>query len=315
MEIKKLENTNERIKKAIITIGNFDGVHLGHQKIIEEVVKTAKKIKGTSIVMTFDPHPMRFFHPEKRFPLLTLCDEKARIIEKFGIDILLCVTFNSEFASIEPEDFIKNILVDKLKIKHLIIGKDYRFGKDKKGDVKLSKKYGFGITVVNPVKLKGTVIKSSRIRAMIQKGNVSGASKFLGRPYSIEGTVIKGTGRGSKILGFPTANILTSSELIPSDGVYAVKVKIESDLNNNKKNKKEILYNAVCNIGTNPTFGPNELSIEVHIPDFNMDLLHKMVKIYFIERIRPEKKFPGPEKLVLAIKKDIKKAMEILSRK
>ncbi len=127
MEIKKLESIDDRIKKAIITIGNFDGVHLGHQKIIEKVVKTAKKMKGTSIVMTFDPHPMRFFHPEKRLPLLTLCDEKARIIEKFGIDILLCVTFNSEFASIEPEDFIKNILVDKLNIKHLIIGNDYRF--------------------------------------------------------------------------------------------------------------------------------------------------------------------------------------------
>ncbi len=165
---------------------------------------------------------------------------------------------------------------------------------------------------MNPVKLKGTVIKSSRIRAMIQKGDVSGASKFLGRPYSIEGTVIRGTGRGTKILGFPTANILTSSELIPSDGVYAVKVKIESDFNNNKK---ESLYNAVCNIGTNPTFDSNELSIEVHIPDFNIDLLHKMVKIYFIEKIRPEKKFSGPEKLTLAIKKDIKKAMEILSRK
>ncbi len=330
MEIKRLEEIKEPLKKAVLTIGNFDGVHLGHQKIIKEVVSEAKKIKGQSVVMTFDPHPVRFFHPDKEFHLLTLCDEKAKIIEKLGVDILLCVRFNNELASLEPEEFIKAILVDKIGAKAVIIGRDYRFGKARKGDIKLlrkeSKRYGFTVKVVNPVKIKGETISSTKIRNLILKGDVKKASAFLGRPYSIEGIVVKGTGRGASILGFPTANILSGAELIPQDGVYAVKVRIEefskerAEARSPKRRgfsevTEESLFDGVMNIGKNPTFGNKERTLEVHILDFNGDIMHKTIKVYFIERLRKEKRFPSPEALRKAIKKDIEEAKEILSQR
>ncbi len=311
MEIKRLEDIKEPPVRTVLTIGNFDGVHMGHQRIIKQVVSSAKRIKGTSVVMTFDPHPMRYLQPEKDLPLLTLCDEKAKIIEKLGIQILLCVKFDQSFASLEPEEFIKKILVDKLAVREIIIGKDYRFGKAKKGDVKLLKregnKYGFRVEVVTPVKIKGEIVSSSTIRTLIKKGEVKRVTDFLGRPYSIEGTVVRGTGRGSTILGFPTANILSGAELIPKEGVYAVKVKIEESPAGKKK-KEDRLLNGIMNIGTNPTFGNQELSLEVHILDFNEDILHKFIKVYFIERLRNEKKFSSPDALRKAIKRDIEKA-------
>lgn len=315
MEIKRLEDIKEPLSRTVLTIGNFDGVHVGHQKIIKKLVEEAKRIKGTAVVMTFDPHPQRFFHPEKEFHLLTLCDEKAKIIERFGVQILLCVKFDQSFASLEPEDFIKDILVEKLGVKKIVIGKDYRFGRGKKGDIDLlkkeGKKYGFGVDVVPPVKIKGEVVSSSKIRSFIEKGDVKKAMEFLGRPYSIEGTVVRGTGRGSRILGFPTANILSDAELIPQDGVYAVKVRIEGN-SEGKKGNRERLFDGVMNIGTNPTFGNQDLTLEVHIIDFNENILNKFIKVYFIERLRKEKKFPSPEALKKAIEKDIEKAKTLL---
>ncbi|MFN3739645.1 MAG: bifunctional riboflavin kinase/FAD synthetase [Thermodesulfovibrionales bacterium] len=315
MEIKRLEDIKEPPVRTVLTIGNFDGVHIGHQKIIKEVVSSAKRLKGTPVVMTFDPHPLRYLQPEKEFYLLTLCDEKAKIIEKLGVQILLCVKFDQSFASLEPEEFIKKILVDKLAIKEIIIGKDYRFGKAKKGDVNLlkreGKKYGFKVEVVNPVKIKGEIVSSSIIRSLIKKGEIKKVIDFLGRPYSIEGTVVRGTGRGSTILGFPTANILSGAELIPKEGVYVVKVEIEEPFVGKKK-KEDRLFNGVMNIGTNPTFGNQDLSLEVHILDFNEDILHKFIKVYFIERLRNEKKFASPDALKRAIKKDIEKARLLL---
>lgn len=309
MEIKRLEDIKEQPLRTVLTIGNFDGVHMGHQKIIKKLVDEAKRIKGTSVVMTFDPHPQKFFHPEKEFHLLTLCDEKARIIERFGVQILICVKFDQSFASLEPEDFIKRILVDRLGVKKIVIGKDYRFGRAKRGDIELlrkeGKKYGFGVEIVPPVKIKGEIVSSSKIRSLIKKGHVEKAMEFLGRPYSIEGTVVSGTGRGSKILGFPTANILSGAELIPRDGVYAVKVRIEGYSDDKKGSKQDRLFDGVMNIGTNPTFGNEHLSLEVHIINFSEDILNKFIKVYFIKRLRNERKFPNPQALKKAIEKDI----------
>ncbi|MCX7793738.1 MAG: bifunctional riboflavin kinase/FAD synthetase [Thermodesulfovibrionales bacterium] len=317
MEIKRLEDIKEPPSRTVLTIGNFDGVHIGHQKIIKEVVEKAKSIKGTSVLMTFDPHPQKFFHPEKELHLLTLCDEKARIIEKFGIQVLLCVKFDWSFASLEPEEFIKKILVDSLGVKEIIIGKDYRFGKAKRGDIELLKKegkrYGFNVKIIPPVKIKGQTVSSTKIRALIKKGDVKKAMEFLGRPYSIEGTVISGAGRGSRILGYPTANILSGSELIPKNGVYAVRVGIE-EYHTGRKGDQVTLLNGVMNIGTNPTFGNKDLSLEVHIIDFHQDILNKFIKVYFIERLRNEKKFGNPEALKRAIEKDIEQAKTLLKK-
>lgn len=315
MEIKRLEHLAEPLRNSVLTIGNFDGVHLGHQKIIKEVVKNAKALKAKSVVMTFDPHPVKFFHPEREFHLLTLCDEKAKILEKTGLDILLCVKFDKTFADLEPEEFIKSVLIERLGTKMVIIGKDYRFGKGKKGDIELLKKagrrYGFRVKVINPVKIKGEVISSSKIRSLIEKGDVQKARIFLGRPYSIEGIVVKGTGRGSTILGFPTANILSGAELIPKKGVYAVKVSLGKDKEGLDKSR-DMLLDGVMNIGTNPTFGNKELTLEVHILDFNENISGKPIKVYFIQRLRNEKRFPSPRALSKAIKSDIEKAKKVL---
>lgn len=315
MEIKRLEEITKPFKKTVLTIGNFDGVHRGHQKIIREVVRSAKRLRGRSVVMTFDPHPVRFFHPEREFHLLTLCDEKAKIMKTLGVDVLLCVRFNRDFANLEPEEFIKEILVERLRIAELIIGSDYRFGKNKKGDIELLKKegrrYGFRVRVINPVKVKGEIVSSSRIRRLIERGEMKKAMEFLGRPYSIEGIVVKGTGRGSSILGFPTANILSGAECIPKEGVYAVKVWIGGQsLKDSPRNK---LHNGVMNIGTNPTFGNKESTLEVHILDFSKDILNQPIKVYFIERLRNEKRFSGPEALSRAIRADIEKARKVLA--
>jgi len=287
------------LSKPVITIGNFDGVHLGHQKIFNEVKKSAKN--NTSIVITFHPHPVKVINPERKLKLLTPFEEKIKLIEMIGIDLLICIDFTKNIASMSAENFVKEILFKKLNISQMIIGHNYRFGKNKEGNTgllrRLGKKYGFKVKVIRSMKIKGETVSSSRIRKLLGWGKVYEASILLGRAYSIHGTVIKGTGIGRKVLNIPTANISTPYEVVPKEGVYAVKVKIENTI-----------YDGVANIGKNPTFGLKHPSYEVHIFDFDDNILNKEIKIYFIERLRAEKKFSNPEMLKIQIHKDIKNA-------
>jgi riboflavin kinase/FMN adenylyltransferase len=306
--VRGLESLKNSYSNVVLTIGNYDGVHLGHQKILSDVIKKAREINGTSMVMTFEPHPVKVLSPERDIKLLTTFEEKAKIIGRLGIDVLLCVNFDINFASLKPDEFVKDILVEKLKVKAIIVGSNYTFGRHKKGKIPLlrrrGKKFGFSVKAVRQVKIHGTVVSSSAIRSLLLRGAVHEASLFLGRPYSIEGVVIKGKGRGAKLLNVPTANIETPFEVTPKDGVYAVRI----ELNDN-------LYDGVANIGKNPTFGNSLTSYEVHIFDFNDNILDKRLKIYFIDRIRSEKKFPDIKALEEQIRKDITKAKEILGEK
>ncbi len=296
----------------VVTIGNFDGVHIGHQKIFRRVVEKAKEIHGTPMAITFDPHPVRVLAPERGLKILTTFEDKANLMSIAGIKVLICISFSKEFAKTDPDEFIKDMLVNRLGVKWVTVGHNYAFGKGKKGTTLLlrrrGKKYGFGVSVVRYAKVYDDIVSSSRIRSLLLRGRVCEASKMLGRAYHIEGTVIKGAGRGTPLLHTPTANITTPNELIPKEGVYAVRVSIQKDV-----------YDGVANIGKNPTFattfGNMPTSYEVHIFDFNQNLLGEKIKIHFIDRIRDEKKFSEIGELEEQIKKDTQKAKEILSKR
>ncbi len=305
--VRGLENLNKSYSNTVLTIGNYDGIHLGHQKILAMVLNRAQEIGGTSMVMSFDPHPVKVLAPERNIKLLTTLEEKARLIEAMGIDVLLCVKFDKEFSRMLPDDFIHDVLVEKIHVKEIIVGTEYAFGRNKKGTIDLlrrrGERFGFGVKAVRNVLVHGHPVSSSTIRSLLQKGAVSEVTNYLGRAYSIEGTVIKGKGRGRSILHVPTANISTPVEIAPKEGVYAVRVGL-----------KDIVYNGVANIGKNPTFGNAEVSYEVHLFDFDGDLLGKNLRVYFIERIRGERTFPDAESLGKQIREDIETAKELLTK-
>ncbi len=306
--IRGLEALNKSYPNTVLTIGNFDGVHLGHQKIIFEVLKRSEEIKGTSMAVTFEPHPMKVLAPEREIRILTTLEEKAKLIEEMGVNVLLCINFNKEFANLLTDDFIEDVLVKKINAKEIIVGTNYAFGKNKKGTVELlkrrGKKYGFRVKAVSNVRVYGNIVSSSSIRSLLLKGAVYDTSTFLGRAYSIEGSVIKGKGRGKSLLNIPTANITTPLEIAPKEGVYAIRVGFNN-----------CIYEGVANIGKNPTFGNIDVSYEVHLFNFSGDLLGEDIRIFFIDRLRGEQLFPDILSLEKQIRNDIERAREILSTK
>ncbi len=306
--IRGLEALNGSYPNTVLTIGNFDGVHVGHQKILFEVLKRSEDIKGTSMAVTFEPHPMKVLAPEREIRILTTLEEKAKLIGEMGINVLLCINFNKGFANLLPDDFIEDVLVKKINAKEIIVGTNYAFGKNKKGTVELLKrrgeKYGFRVKAIRNVRIDGNIVSSSSIRSLLLKGAVYETSTFLGRAYSIEGSVIKGKGRGKSLLNISTANITTPVEIAPKEGVYAVRVGFNNSI-----------YEGVANIGKNPTFGNTEISYEVHLFNFSSNLLGKDIRIYFIDRLRGERLFHDVLSLEKQIRNDIERAMEILSKK
>jgi riboflavin kinase/FMN adenylyltransferase len=306
--IKDIVSLKKSYPNTVLTIGNYDGVHLGHQKILSMVGKKAEEIGGTSMVMTFDPHPVKVIAPEKNVKLLTTPEEKARLIAKMGIDVLLFITFTKEFSQIAPDEFISEILVKKLNIREVIVGANYSFGKSKKGNIDLlrkrGKEFGFHATAVQDVMLHGNIVSSSSIRSLLLKGAVQDVITYLGRAYSILGTVIKGKGRGKSILNIPTANITSPVEIAPKEGVYAVRVGYKGSI-----------YDGAANIGKNPTFGNTDVSYEVHLFGFSGDLIGESLRIYFIDRIRNERTFPDVATLEKQIREDMDIAGKILIAK
>ncbi|OGL45981.1 MAG: riboflavin biosynthesis protein RibF [Candidatus Schekmanbacteria bacterium RBG_16_38_11] len=300
--IRGLPEKEREYKNPILTLGNFDGVHLGHQEIFKRVVKRAKEIEGTSIAITFDPHPLKILAPEKCPSLITNFKEKAEILESFQIDILFSIPFTREFSSLDADDFIKKIVVDKIGPKELFIGYDFAFGKGREGDTSvlkgLGESLGFKVTVVKPIRVGEKTVSSTLIRNLIKEGNVKEASVYLGRPYSISGEVIKGHGRG-KGLGFPTANINFQNELIPSEGVYIGEILFGEER-----------HKSLINVGTNPTFGEDKLNVEVFILDFGRDIYGEFLKVFFQEKIRGEIRFKTPEQLIVQMQKDLKQARD-----
>jgi riboflavin kinase/FMN adenylyltransferase len=283
----------------VITIGTFDGVHLGHMKIISTLNEVAEKENGKSIILTFWPHPRIVVsdNPDE-VKLLNTLEEKIEIFEKAGIDTLVFIPFTKEFSRQNPSDFLKDIIIDKIQAKFIIIGFDHRFGHDRKGSYNFLEanqlKYNYKTIEVPPLELNGLAVSSSKIRKALEDGNISKANSQLGYEYMISGFVKKGIGLGRKI-GFPTANIasIDKDKMIPADGVYIVRVTVS---NNN--------YFGMLNIGNNPTIKDKGRSVEVNIFDFNMDIYDQNIKIHFIEKIRNEQRFENLDLLTAQIKSD-----------
>jgi len=297
MQVFESLDFEEKFANPILTIGNYDGLHLGHRKIIERVEIKARENKGTSMLMTFHPHPLTILKPDRFIGLITPLPVKRRLIEEAGIDVMFIISFTDEFHLISPESFVENILVQKLGIKGLIVGYDFKFGKGGKGNVEYlaakSTQYGFFFDIQEAITLDNEKVGSNRIRRMIQEGDVKKAGLHLGRPYMIEGTVMAGDGRG-RTIGFPTINLQTEFPLIPGRGVYVSSVEIGGKR-----------LPAVTNIGFNPTFDGQSLTIETYIMDFSQDLYNQKVALYFLDRIRDEVKFSSVDELKDRIRKDV----------
>ncbi|MFO7717066.1 MAG: bifunctional riboflavin kinase/FAD synthetase [Desulfohalobium sp.] len=288
------------------TIGNFDGVHIGHQALLCRVIECGRNHHLPSVAVTFDPHPLRVLLG-KTPPFITLTDQKIEVMEKLGLEFMLCLPFTREMAALEPEQFVQTILVKGLNLKHLVIGYDYAFGKKRRGDFSLLQnlgtKYGFTAEQIGPVQKNGDIVSSTRIRELVENGQVREAYPLLGRWYRVVGNVVQGRNRGGRLLGFPTANLKLLDELAPQPGVYAVWAEFQGQA-----------YTAVANIGYNPTFGNEALSVEVHIMDFDQDIYDRELRVHFVERLRSERKFESLDALMEQIFKDIETGREILAR-
>lgn len=307
--IEKLEEIEKPFHNAVITIGNFDGVHIGHQALFHEVMEKADILGGTAIAMTFEPHPIRVLKNNGHPPLITPYAQKIELIEKSGIDVLICVPFTHAFAAITAKEFVLDILLGRIGMQAIVVGKDYTFGKNRSGNLNLLKSYAeafdFEVDVVDWIPISNNIlsrISSTRIRELLIDGKVRKAHKLLGRHYQVSGVVSPGRNRGGKLLGFPTANIKLREELFPKNGIYAVTVDCLGKR-----------HQGVANIGYSPTFDDNELTVEVHILDFDEDLYGKPIVVKFIERIRDEIKFSGVSELSQQIAHDVLKARDILT--
>ena len=304
--IRDLKQIQKPLDNPVLSIGNFDGVHRGHLVLFKTVKERARAIGGQSAVMTFDPHPIKVTKPSNGPLLITPTSQKLRLIKDAGIDIIFCMPFTKEFAAISARDFVRDILVDKIGIRELVVGYDYSFGHGREGNIELLKemgeKFGFKVHVVDAVIIDHTPVSSTSIRNLVQEGNLSAARDLLGRNYQICGRVVKGKNRGARLLGFPTANLKLVDELTPKPGVYAVIVFIGKQT-----------YYGLTNIGYNPTFGEGAFSVETHILDFSEELLGQTIKINFIERLRDEKTFGGIQDLSDQIALDILQAKKIFN--
>tara|TARA_B100000579_G_scaffold320196_1_gene269800 strand:+ start:1245 stop:2153 length:909 start_codon:yes stop_codon:yes gene_type:complete len=298
MIVYKNLNINKKFKGAVVAIGNFDGVHLGHQKVLKQAKKIAKKNKLKFGVITFEPVPVMFFNKKVKNHRINNLKQKVSALKKLNLDFLRIIKFNRNFSRLNPEQFIKKIIYKNLGSKFIFVSKNFRFGYKREGSIKTLKKYekyfSYKTTIAKPLKKNNKVLSSSIIRANISAGEIKKANNYLGRSWCVSGTVIKGKERGRKI-GFPTCNIQLKDYILPKLGVYSVKIKTK---NFNKK--------GIANIGYRPTFGGKNLLLEVNIFGMKGNLYKKVIEVSFIRFIRGEKKFKSINELKTQIKKDIK---------
>lgn len=293
--------------RTVVTIGNFDGVHLGHRAILARVRQRARDLGGQAVAVTFDPHPLKLLRPEMKLPLLNTPEQKLNLLASCGLDAVVVLPFTRKFAALPARDFVIQYFCERLKVREVVIGHDYCFGRGREGNIDLLKAMGadlgFTVQVVWAVEADGAVVSSSLIRALLRLGKVAEAGRLLGRPYGVAGPVVRGQGRGGKLLGVPTANIRSVNELLPASGIYAVRVR----------RGPEILP-GVANIGTCPTFDNGcDSSLEVHLLEFNGDLYGEELEVDFVGRLREERRFPSVEALAAQIHADIATARKILA--
>jgi riboflavin kinase/FMN adenylyltransferase len=301
MEIfRHINDRRLRLTDAVVTMGNFDGLHLGHQCLVRSAVEDARYLGSPSVVLTFEPHPLKILAPERAPKMILSHKDKMQLLQSFGIDIVIIQNFDAAFANLQPETFVREVLMDRLAVKKIWVGKDFRFGKGRKGTVanlgEWGAKNGFEVGVVNPILVAGERVSSSKIRQLLEEGRVDEAQRMLGRCHFISGKVTTGHCRGRE-LGFPTANISTRTEVIPPDGVYATILQIGAEQRL-----------SVSNIGVNPTFGAGPRTIESFVLDFDGDIYGESVRLSFVKRLRAEKKFASVDQLVAQMHEDVKNA-------
>lgn len=293
---------------AVVTLGNYDGIHRGQRKVIERVVARAKELGTSSALITFEPHPLKVLRPEEAPPLLTLPSQRERLLAEADIDALLIVKFNRDLARTPPEDFVRRFLAGTLSIEEILVGKDFAFGHERRGNLQLLEtmgaELGFRVVGVEQELHEGEVVSSSRIRRAVREGKIDLAAELLGRPYALYGTVVKGDRMGAR-LGWPTINLKPENEHLPADGVYVGRVFFP---------KMASSFDCVTNIGTRPTVYENyQKVVESHILDFKQNVYGEKVEVSFIKRLREEKLFPSVMELAAQIGRDVESAREYFS--
>ena len=296
-----------RWHKPVLALGNFDGLHRGHTKIIERIRRVAAERGATALVLTFDPHPPRVVRPDKAPPLLMTLPQKIEALEKAGVQGVAIVRFTHELSQWEPETFVRTVLVDWLHVGEVWVGADFLFGRNRSGNFSvlraLGSHYGFRAEKIDPVRYKDFVVSSTRVRRLVAEGRVDEAGALLGRHVFIDGVVVKGAGRGRE-LGIPTANLDTQNELLPPHGVYATSVTIDG-----------VIHPGVTNIGLRPTFeDATRPTIEVHVLGLERDLYGSTIRLGFVQRLRDERRFPDVDALKAQIDADVRRARRLFDR-
>jgi riboflavin kinase / FMN adenylyltransferase len=289
----------------VVALGNFDGVHVGHQTILRAAIERARAAGGSALAVTFDPLPAKVLNPKRAPRLILTPEDKHELLRSFGLDGVIVLTFSAEFSMLSPEEFLREYLRRRIGARIVVVGHSVSFGHARAGNAevmrRLGRELGFETTVIGPIECDGIVVSSTQVRAMIEAGDMKRAAILLGRPHFLRGPVVHGRERG-RTIGFPTANIQSRTECLPPDGVYATRVVMEDGS-----------YPSITNIGMRPTFGEPERSIEAHIFDFNRDIYDREVKLEIAERIRPERKFESAQALAAQIASDLQRAKEILA--
>ena len=301
--VRNLHNLSALERGCVASIGNFDGVHLGHQLIIRQLQAAAGVDGLPSVLLTFEPHPQEFFSPENAPARLMRLREKLICLQQYKLDQVVCLKFNRALAELPAENFIRNILVDKLSVRHLVVGHDFRFGNKRKGDINMlesaGRNYGFQVECARTCEVDGQRVSSSIIREALASGDLSGAERLLGRPYSICGRVVHGDKRG-RVLGYPTINIDMHRHRSPVSGIFATRIH----------GVGETVHNAVTSIGTRPVFNGENVRLEAHILDFDADIYGTHVCVELVRQLRPERNFTTIDELKIQIEKDIGEARQ-----
>ncbi|HEX7128037.1 MAG TPA: bifunctional riboflavin kinase/FAD synthetase [Thermodesulfobacteriota bacterium] len=291
--------------RAAVALGNFDGVHLGHQALFDRLKALGGRLGGDTVVYTFDPHPVAFFFPDRPPFLLTTLEQRLELIERFGIPTAVVATFDASYAAQSPEAFVEEVLVGALSARAVVVGYDFTFGKGRAGTpevlVSLGRRHGFEVDVIAPVSVGGEPVSSSRIRRLVAAGRVEEAAALLGRPYAIRGAVVPGHRRGGAALGFPTANVAAENPVLPPNGVYAALVRgLGPDA------LPAGAWAAAVNVGVAPTFGgAGARTVEAHLLDFDGDLYGRRLEVAFVARLRDERRFPDLDALRAQIAADV----------
>ncbi len=302
-----------RIRHPVLTIGNFDGVHLGHRAIMETVIERARAHDGEAVVYTFDPHPRKVLQPDRAPGILTTIDQKLEVLREIGIDAVVVEPFDRAFAAQEPASFVRGILHERIRPLEVYVGYDFHFGRDREGSMRLlaemGPRLGFAVTIVPEVTIQGQDVNSTRIRSLLADGRVELAGGLLGRPYTVRGRVVKGDQRG-RGLGFPTANLAPDNEVLPAAGVYAGELRFLDEGDPALGGRRAV----VTNVGRRPTFETHGgLVAEAHLLDFDGDLYGRHIELAFSDHLRAEQRFDGVEALRAQIALDVEQARERLA--